>query len=78
MLTTLDQLIVCDLAIVVGIKNNSNTPILQRLLEMGIIEGAPVEVLGFAPLGDPMRVRVFGYTLAIRKYEASLVEVEKF
>ncbi|HPO15362.1 MAG TPA: FeoA family protein [Candidatus Hydrogenedentes bacterium] len=48
----------------------------QRLMEMGIGEGVTIDVLRFAPLGDPMMIRVRGFQLALRKSEAALVEVE--
>lgn len=48
----------------------------QRLMEMGIGEGVTIEVLRFAPLGDPMMIRVRGFQLALRKSEAALVEIE--
>lgn len=46
-----------------------------RLMEMGLVEGAEVEVLGRAPLGDPLRVRVGDYRLMIREADARLVDV---
>jgi len=51
-------------------------PLHQRLLEMGLFEGTDVEVVRFAPLGDPMEILVQGYHLSLRKSEAALVEVE--
>ncbi len=49
--------------------------LLQRLLEMGLIEGEEVEVVGFAPLGDPMDVRLRDYRLSLRRREAARVVV---
>lgn len=49
--------------------------ILQRLLEMGIAEGEPIEVLTRAPLGDPIEIRVRGFELSLRKKEAALIAV---
>lgn len=48
----------------------------QRLLEMGVCDGAHVEVVRFAPLGDPMEIVVRGFHLTLRKAEAALVEIE--
>lgn len=48
----------------------------QRLLEMGVSDGAEIEVLRFAPLGDPMEIFVRGFHLTLRKSEAALVELE--
>ena len=49
----------------------------QRLLEMGMTVGARVEVTRFAPLGDPVEIKVRGYHLSIRKHEAAGIRVEK-
>ena len=49
--------------------------ITQRLMEMGIISGADLEVVRVAPLGDPIQISVMGYRLAIRKSEAARVDV---
>lgn len=43
----------------------------QRLLEMGMTIGARIEVVRFAPLGDPVDIKVRGYHLSIRKNEAA-------
>jgi ferrous iron transport protein A len=48
----------------------------QRLLEMGVIEGAEVEMVRRAPLGDPLEIIVQGYHLSLRKAEAKLVELQ--
>jgi ferrous iron transport protein A len=47
----------------------------QRLREMGLLEGDVVEVVGFAPLGDPMELRLNDYFLSLRKVEASRILV---
>src|SRR5207248_7331693 len=47
----------------------------QRLMEMGILEGEEIEVLGFAPLGDPMEIRLRDYRLSLRRTEAARVGV---
>ena len=48
----------------------------QRLLEMGLIDGTKVEVLRYAPLGDPIEIFVRGFHLTLRKSEAQLVELD--
>ena len=50
--------------------------IAQRIMEMGLLEGEEIEVLGFAPLGDPMEVRLGDYRLSLRRSEAARVQVE--
>ena len=48
----------------------------QRLMDMGIIEGATVEMIRPAPLGDPIQIRVFNTLLALRRREASMLVIE--
>ena len=50
-------------------------PLSCRLMEMGLIEGATVQVLRRAPLGDPMQVRLGDYELSLRNSEAKLINV---
>jgi ferrous iron transport protein A len=47
----------------------------NRLMELGLIEGAEIRVLRRAPLGDPLHVRVGDYELSLRSSEAELVDV---
>jgi ferrous iron transport protein A len=49
----------------------------QRMLELGLCMGANVEVLRFAPLGDPMEILIRGFHLVLRKSEAALIELEQ-
>ena len=49
--------------------------ITRRLLEMGVIPGVSVQIVKMAPFGDPIEVRVRGYSLAMRKSEADAIEV---
>jgi ferrous iron transport protein A len=49
--------------------------ILQRLMEMGLLEDEELEVLGFAPLGDPMEIRLRDYRLSLRRSEAARIRV---
>ncbi len=47
----------------------------RRLMEMGVVPGAPVRVIKSAPLGDPIEVRVRSYHLALRRSEAQTITV---
>lgn len=47
-----------------------------RLLDMGLIPKTAVRVEKFAPLGDPIELRVRGYALSLRKEDARNIEVE--
>ncbi len=47
-----------------------------RLLEMGLLVGTPVQLVRFAPLGDPVEIKVRGYNLTLRKHEAEQIFVK--
>ncbi len=48
----------------------------QHFLDMGIIPDAVVKLVKYAPLGDPMEVKIHGYALTLRIADAQLIEVE--
>ena len=47
----------------------------QRLLEMGLTIGTEFQLVRFAPLGDPLELKVRGYNLSLRKREAAGIQV---
>jgi ferrous iron transport protein A len=49
--------------------------LVQRLLEFGLMEGETVEVIGLAPLGDPLEIQIGGSRLSLRKREAAAIAV---
>jgi ferrous iron transport protein A len=51
--------------------------LVQRLLDMGVLEGEEVELVGFAPLGDPMEVRLGNARLTLRRRDAAGIEVHE-
>ncbi len=55
---------------------NAEEGLRKRLMEMGLVRGTPVEVIRFAPLGDPVDIKVRGYHLSLRLAEAETIEVE--
>ena len=46
-----------------------------RLMEMGLLVGTKVELVRFAPMGDPVEIKVRGYNLTLRKHEAEQILV---
>jgi ferrous iron transport protein A len=46
-----------------------------RLMEMGLLVGTAVELVRFAPMGDPVEIKVRGYNLTLRKHEAEQIWV---
>jgi ferrous iron transport protein A len=48
----------------------------QRLAEMGFTLGQTVRVVRFAPLGDPMQIRIRGFNVALRRNEARRIVLD--
>ncbi|MCI6639321.1 MAG: ferrous iron transport protein B [Pygmaiobacter massiliensis] len=48
----------------------------QHFLDMGVLPGAEVTLVKYAPMGDPMELRVHGYELTLRLDDAQKIEVE--
>ncbi|HEY3861571.1 MAG TPA: FeoA family protein [Verrucomicrobiae bacterium] len=46
-----------------------------RLLEMGLLVGTNVQLVRFAPLGDPVEIKVRGYHLTLRRHDADQIWV---
>jgi len=51
-------------------------PVRRRILDMGMVRGAEIEVVRVAPLGDPIEFLIKGYKLSLRKSEAQQIQVE--
>ena len=56
---------------------SATVSIRQRLLEMGLTKGTKIELIRFAPMGDPIEICVRGYRLSLRRMEAESVIVLK-
>lgn len=72
--STLDKLPIGATARILDV---SGEPALQqRLLEMGVLPGMEVTVVRQAPMGDPIEIKVMGYSLSLRRAEAAHVHIE--
>ena len=71
---TLDRLKLNQQVTILSIAENGLT---SKLTDMGLYPGKSVSVIFKAPFGDPIAVDIDGYTLSLRKEEASLVEVQE-
>lgn len=70
---TLDRLAVGHRAIVAEVSGNP--AVVQRLAALGLFEGEAVEVIGTAPLGDPIELLVGQTRLSVRRSEAAGVQL---
>ena len=48
----------------------------HRLIDMGLVKGTKIHVVKFAPLGDPVEIKVKGFELALRVSEAGTIDVD--
>ena len=70
---TLDQVDIGENVEIVKIHGTSL--IKRRIMDMGMTKRTPVQIVKFAPLGDPIELKVRGYQLSIRKADAKKIEV---
>ncbi len=70
---TLDQLPLGQSAQV--LKLTGAPAVRRRLMEMGITPAATIQAIRWAPLGDPLDIKIRGYHLSLRRAEASAVEL---
>ena len=49
----------------------------QHFLDMGLIQGTEVTVVKYAPMGDPIELRIHGYELTIRLADAENIEISE-
>ena len=73
---TADQLTVGSTAHVIAVSARCSE-LRHKLLSLGVVAGTKLEVTGVAPLGDPINVRLLGFTLSLRLCEAQCIRVER-
>lgn len=71
---TLDEIAAGQKSTIISIVGDDS--IALRLMEMGVLEGQSVKVIGRAPMGDPIEIALRGHRLSLRKTEAQRVTVE--
>ncbi|UWG98136.1 ferrous iron transport protein A [Dehalobacter sp. DCM] len=59
------------------VRINMDRLLKKKLTDMGLIAGTEFRVDGQAPLGDPIKISIRGYQLAIRRSDAKKIDVEK-
>lgn len=58
------------------LKLHTAGKLMQKLLDMGFVQNATVEVIREAPLFDPIELKIQNYNISLRKSEANLIEVK--
>lgn len=72
--TSLDKAQVGSSWIIVKVKGEK--PIKRRLMDMGLTPGTEIFVRRFAPLGDPMEIKVRGSEITLRKADALNISIK--
>ena len=55
---------------------NGSGNVKHRLIDMGLVHGTKIHVMKYAPLGDPVEIKVKNFELALRNSEAGMIDVE--
>lgn len=72
----LKNFVVGDIGKVIGFDNSAKA-YRKRLLAMGLTPGTEFQVVRFAPMGDPIEIKLRGFALTLRKDEAAVLQIEK-
>lgn len=72
---TLDMLRAGESAVVIKLNNVNMER--RRLMDLGILPGTRIENVMPSPLGDPVAYRVRSSTIALRKVQAQLIEIQE-
>jgi ferrous iron transport protein A len=76
MAISLKNLAVGDSAKIIGFEA-SGKAYRKRLLAMGLTPGTEFRITRFAPMGDPVEIRLRGFSLTLRRDEAAILLIEK-
>jgi ferrous iron transport protein A len=76
MLTPLKMMAAGDSGRIVGFDQSGGV-YRKKLLAMGLTPGTPFTITRFAPMGDPVEIKIRGFSLTLRKDEASVLLIEK-
>ena len=71
----LNELQIGDTATILSVGGSG--ALRQHFLDMGLIQGTEVTVVQYAPMGDPIELRLHGYELTIRLEDAENIEISK-
>ena len=73
--TTLKDLEIGESAVVTSVGGEG--ALRQHFLDMGVIPGAEVSLVKYAPMGDPMELRLHGYELTLRLADAEKIQCDR-
>ena len=71
----LDNLAIGKSAVIVSVGGTG--ALRQHFLDMGLIQGVEVTIVKYAPMGDPIEIKIHDYELTLRKEDAQKIEVKE-
>ena len=71
----LDNLAIGKSAVIISVGGTG--ALRQHFLDMGLIQGVEVTVVKYAPMGDPIEIKIHDYELTLRKEDAQKIEVKE-
>lgn len=71
----LDNLAIGKSAVIVSVGGTG--ALRQHFLDMGLIQGVEVTMVKYAPMGDPIEIKIHDYELTLRKEDAQKIEVKE-
>ena len=71
----LDNLAIGKSAVIVSVGGTG--ALRQHFLDMGLIQGVEVTMVKYAPMGDPIEIKIYDYELTLRKEDAQKIEVKE-
>lgn len=75
--TRLNELKTGESGKLVNYNDDGDLGLKRHLLGMGFVKGTTIKLEKVAPLGDPIKLQVKGYSICLRKEEAQNIEIEK-
>ncbi|MEG1479581.1 MAG: FeoA family protein [Kiritimatiellia bacterium] len=72
---SLSQMKIGDKAEIIGYEA-TGAGYRAKLLALGLTRGTTLQLIGIAPMGDPLRFKVRGFELSLRKTEASILQLK--
>ncbi|MDR0900792.1 MAG: ferrous iron transport protein A [Methanobrevibacter sp.] len=73
---TLNELKNGEEGVIVSFNDEGDPNLKRHLLGMGFVKGSKIRLEKVAPLGDPLKLRLKGYSICLRKKEAANIKVE--
>ncbi|MDR3290586.1 MAG: ferrous iron transport protein A [Methanobrevibacter sp.] len=60
---------------IISYNDSGEVELKRHLLGMGFVKGSKIKLEKIAPLGDPIKIRIKGYSISLRKNEAKNIEI---